>query len=86
MLDVQVSSSRQLLTASWRVSSVLTVAVERVEQYFGAELHNDMVVALHLMLPASSIIVASCTMTAEAARLPSSGCTTDLCRCCLYKV
>ena len=62
---------------SW---SVLTVAVERMERYFGAVLHTDLVAGLHFKSAWSSSPLVSST---TAARSPNAWCTTDFCRWCL---
>lgn len=59
---------------SWRV---LTVPVERMERYFGAVLHTDLVAGLHFMsVWWSTPSVSSPT----AASSPNVWCTTDFCR------
>lgn len=85
MLNVAASSAEHRQQLPGESGSVLTVAVERMERYFAAVLHNDLVVGLHFMSPASSVTVASCTTTVAAARPPSARCPTDLCRRCLCK-
>lgn len=70
------------LAASLESQRVLTVPVERMERYFGAVLHTDLVAGLHFMSVWSSTPFVS---PLTAARSPNAWCTTDFCRWCLVE-